>query len=156
MKRIFKSQIFSKILSLLILTSLVCLVQYNAVALELTNTGLFIKSSKLTINRLKQIAIFGGNVSVSLEAMHLNAEHLDVHYNEINNQQIITKIVIPCHLTAMNESTGEMITANRGEYDIQQNKLILTGEVKLLKGNNLLVTDEMIYFSPPSFKLKIK
>jgi lipopolysaccharide transport protein LptA len=127
---------------------LFCLfVCFSAVAIDLKDAELFIKSDSLNINQKKQFASFSGNVIVYLEDIQLETTNLVVYYDEINNKKSIVKILIPTSLVATTKTDDEVIMADHGEYDVLENKLTLIGSVKLLKNDNILVTDKMIYFS---------
>ena len=57
----------------------------------------------------------------------------------------IKEIIIPTKLKAIKNCGQEILFADSGYFDNSTKKLTLTGNVRMLKDGNVLVTDKLIY-----------
>lgn len=120
-------------------------------AKTLAETGfdqnLFINSDHLTLNQNNSSATFKSNVVVRFKDMVLKTSILIVYYNELDGKRSIDRIYIPTKLKAIKTCNDEVVIANKGEYFAPQNKLVLTGNVRLKRKDNVLITNKLVYYT---------
>ena len=123
----------------------------SILAIEMNDAKLFIKSDALTLNNQEKSAIFIGNVIVNFQDMTLTTTKLVVYYAEQNNKKTIDRISIPTTLQAVKPCDNEIIVADSADYIVNLGQLTLSGNVRMLKEDKLLVTEKLVYFT----KIKI-
>jgi len=136
---------------LVVLISTVIMTNHSAIAMNF-NDILEVNSDDLVINKSLNSASFKGHVIVKFDKILLETDLIIVHYNskKQKEQPVISKIEIPHKLSAIYGCQGDVILADKGEYDGDTNKLTLTGNVKANKDNNVLSTNKLVYIT--SFK----
>lgn len=112
-----------------------------------SNDLIKITSDDLIIDDQTLSASFKGSVTVYFEDMVLKTDELKIHYVNNKGRKAINKIEIPGKLKAMKTTCQEVIVADRGEYSALLNELVLNGNVRMEKDNNILITDKMIYIT---------
>lgn len=106
-----------------------------------------ITSDNLIVDDQNLFASFKGSVTVTLEDMILKTDYLKIHYANNKGKKSIDKIEIPGKLKAIKTSCQEVVIADSGEYNSSLNELLLKGNVRVQKDNNILITDKMIYIT---------
>lgn len=104
-----------------------------------------IKSDSLTIKKTDLSATFKGAVVLTFEDLKLYSLILKVYYTDATEKKDIKEIIIPTKLKAIRNCGQEILFADSGYFDNSTKKLMLTGNVKMLKDGNVLVTDKLIY-----------
>ena len=106
-----------------------------------------ITSDNLTIQKDTSTATFIDNVIVLFDNLELKTSKLIVFYEDTNNKQEITNILIPEKLTAIRDCGKEVVIADTGLFNNPTKQLTLEGNVTLQKEGNILVTNKLIYSS---------
>lgn len=109
------------------------------------NDKINIKSDYLTIKKTDLSATFQGSVVLTFEDLKLYSSILKVYYTDISEERDIKEIIIPTKLKAIRNCGQEILFADSGHFDNSTKKLTLTGNVKMLKKGNVLVTDKLVY-----------
>ncbi|MFK7973517.1 MAG: LptA/OstA family protein [Rickettsiaceae bacterium] len=129
---------------------IVCLLFMPCNSFCADNDIVHINSERLVINTNESTATFSENVLLFFEDIRLSTSQLIIYYVNVESKKEIKKIVIPVKVKALRTDTGEVIIADRAEFDNYTKKLIFTGNVHVQKEDNILITDKLIY----STKLK--
>ncbi len=109
------------------------------------NDKLNIKSDHLTIKKTDLSATFEGSVVLTFDDLKLYSSKLKIFYTDITDKRDIKEIIIPVKLKAIKNCGQEILFADSGHFDNSTKKLTLTGNVRMLKEGNVLVTDKLIY-----------
>lgn len=125
----------------LILLFVITLQTYNITASDKIN----IKSDHLTIKKTDLSATFQGSVILTFDDLKLYSSILKIYYTDISEEKDIKEIIIPAKLKAIRNCGQEVLFADSGHFDNTTKKLTLTGNVKMLKEGNVLVTDKLVY-----------
>ncbi|RTK92405.1 MAG: hypothetical protein EKK61_04630 [Rickettsiales bacterium] len=133
-------KIFSKIILCSYLIFYLVVVSFASEQVQIT-------SEELIINKSDYTAIFEENVLLIFEDMKLSTSKLIIHYSDASNKKEIKKIVIPNRLKAIRSKENEIIVADSGEFDNTSKKLTFTGNVKMKKDDNILLTKKLIYMA---------
>ena len=120
---------------------------FSSLAIEIDDAKLFINSDALTLNNQEKSAIFTGHVVVKFEDITLTTTKLIVYYLEQDNKKTIDKISIPTALQAVKPCDNEIVIADSADYIVNLGQLTLTGNVRMLKENKLLITEKMVYIT---------
>lgn len=104
-----------------------------------------IKSDHLIIKKADLSATFKGSVVLTFDDLTLYSTVLKIYYTDTSTKKDIKEIVIPAKLKAIRNCGQEILFADSGHFDNSTKKLTLTGNVKMLKEGNVLVTDKLIY-----------
>lgn len=110
-----------------------------------TNDKINIKSDHLTIQKTDLSATFKGSVVLTFDDLKLYSSTLKIYYTNTTEKKDIKEIVIPVKLKAIRNCGQEILFADSGHFDNSTKKLTLTGNVKMLKEGNVLVTDKLVY-----------
>lgn len=121
----------------------------KAIATERLTTikDLNIDSNKLVVNREKQLARFEGNVIIYFNNILIKTSRLLVYYKNINNKNVITKLVMPSFLKAFNRCDEELVIADEAVFDNFKKELKITGNMKILKNDMVLFANKMTYIA---------
>jgi lipopolysaccharide transport protein LptA len=111
----------------------------------LSNETLNIKSDHLTIKKNDLSATFEGSVVLTFDGLKLYSSELKIFYTDISTKRDIKQIIIPNSLKAVRNCGQEVLFADSGHFDNSTKKLTLTGNVRMLKEGNVLVTDKLVY-----------
>lgn len=109
------------------------------------NDKINIKSNHLTIQKNDLSATFKGSVILTFDDLKLYSSVLKIYYTNTSEKKDIKEIVIPVKLKAVRNCGQEILFADSGHFDNSTKKLTLTGNVKMLKEGNVLVTDKLVY-----------
>ncbi len=109
------------------------------------NDKINIKSNYLTIQKNDLSATFKGSVILTFDDLKLYSSVLKIYYTNTSEKKDIKEIVIPVKLKAVRNCGQEILFADSGHFDNSTKKLTLTGNVKMLKEGNVLVTDKLVY-----------
>ena len=109
------------------------------------NDKINIKSNHLTIQKNDLSATFKGSVILTFDDLKLYSSILKIYYTNTSEKKDIKEIVIPVKLKAVRNCGQEILFADSGHFDNSTKKLTLTGNVKMLKEGNVLVTDKLVY-----------
>lgn len=104
-----------------------------------------IKSNSLAIKKTDLSVTFKGAVVLTFEDLKLYSLILKVYYTDTTEKKYIKEIIIPTKLKVIKNCGQEILFADSGYFDNSTKKLTLTGNVRMLKDGNVLVTDKMIY-----------
>ena len=104
-----------------------------------------IKSDNLTIKKLDLSAVFEGSVVLTFDDLKLYSSKLKMIYTDASDKREIKEIIIPMKLKVTKNCAQEVLFADSGYFDNSTKKLTLTGNVRMLKEGNVLVTDKLIY-----------
>lgn len=109
------------------------------------NNQVKITSDDLIVDDKSLSADFKGSVTVVFEDMILKTDDLKIRYVDNKGKKSIDKIEIPGRLKAIKTTCQELVIADRGEYSVSSNQLVLYGNVRMQRDNNILITDKMVY-----------
>jgi lipopolysaccharide transport protein LptA len=128
-----------------------------------TEEKLDIKSDKLIIDRNDNISTFEGNVVLEFKDMLLKTSMVKVIFKQLesknkNASEKVEKIVVTSHFKAYrgnknnkkinpDQKNLEEIEANYAEYDPSTKKLLIKGNVKVIKADKIIICDELIYYT---------
>jgi lipopolysaccharide transport protein LptA len=104
-----------------------------------------IKSDHLTIKKNDLSATFEGSVVLTFNGLKLYSSKLKIFYGDASTKRDIKEIIIPHKLKAVRNCGQEILFADSGHFDNSTKKLTLTGNVRMLKEGNVLVTNKLIY-----------
>ncbi|PPR80020.1 MAG: Lipopolysaccharide export system protein LptA [Alphaproteobacteria bacterium MarineAlpha2_Bin1] len=102
------------------------------------NLPIEITANTLEVLQNERIAIFKGSVDAKQGEILLKADILKVHYSSSkkDDSQSVSKIFAEGNVFfSTNTETAE---SNKGEYNVDQGLISLTGSVKLTQGKNIL------------------
>ena len=110
------------------------------------NDNLDISSANLVFDRHNNDATFSGNVLLCLNGIKISAEEVVFTFEKEDNKKI-NKITIPVRLRALRDNNGEKsaILADKGIYTLDDETLILSGNVIIEDKKEVIITDEMLY-----------
>ena len=109
-----------------------------------------IEADTLVTNQAEKFAEFSGNVSASQGTFVINADHLRINYKaapssaaqQATGQDSIELIIATGNVKlSIGEFTAE---ADRAEYDLKTEVLVLTGDSSALKSNRNILTGSKI------------
>ena len=106
--------------------------------LKIISDNLIVKTGELS-------ATFEGSVIVKFDDITLTTSKLTVLYSDLTEKKEINKIIFPVKLKATRNCGKEIIFANKGEYNNSIKKLTLEGNIKMLKDENVLATNKLVY-----------
>ena len=109
------------------------------------NNHIKIISDDLIIDDKSLSADFKGSVTVIFEDMILKTDNLKIRYVDNKGKKSVDMIEIPGKLKAIKTTCQELVVADRGEYSVSLNQLVLYGNVRMQRDNNVLITDKMVY-----------
>ena len=128
------------------LTKLVSLCMITVYAfLVCADDKLNIKSNNLIIKKADLSATFEGSVVLTFDDLKLYSSKLKIFYTDTTDKRDIKEIIIPVKLKVTKNCNQEVLFADSGHFDNSTKKLTLTGNVRMLKEGNVLVTDKLIY-----------
>lgn len=126
-------------------------IKFSLIFLSLISTiygkDILIDSDSLTFDKTKNTAIFEGQVVLYFEDIVLKTSNLQIFYKNINSEREIDKIIIPTRLIAKKEKDQSIIIADSGEYLAYKSRLILEGNIKLLRQEDILKTNKLVYYT---------
>lgn len=128
----------------LIKTTLIFVITSHAFFIS-ANNKINIKSDSLIIKKTELSATFKGSVVLTFEDLKLYSSIIKVYYTDSTEKKDIKEIIIPTKLRAIRNCGQEILFADSGNFDNSTKKLTLTGNIKMLKEGNVLVTDKLIY-----------
>ena len=97
------------------------------------------------ISRMERGRSIKNVVVLTFDDLTLYSTVLKIYYTDTSTKKDIKEIVIPAKLKAIRNCGQEILFADSGHFDNSTKKLTLTGNVKMLKEGNVLVTDKLIY-----------
>lgn len=106
-----------------------------------------IKSKRLSINKEDSSATFSGNVILSFQEFKLYSSSIIIYYDNDSKSQKIKKIIIPSKLKVIKNCENDIVIADHGRYNSKDKQLILEGNVNMVKNDNVLVTDKLVYLA---------
>jgi len=109
--------------------------------------NLYINSNSLSLNRTNNTAYFEGEVIIWFDNMILKTKEIKIIYKGLDNKKEIDKIIIPKKLFAIKEKEQEVLIADSAEYFAIKGELILTGKVKIQRGNKIITTKKLVYYT---------
>lgn len=104
-----------------------------------TSLPIEIAADALKVQQDKQIAVFTGNVDAQQGNMKLRADKIWVHYHDQSGgeeTQSISKI--DAEGQVFFSSGSETAKGDQGTYDVDKGVIVLTGQVVLTQGENVL------------------
>lgn len=110
-----------------------------------TTLPIEIAADALEVQQEQQIAVFSGNVDAQQGEMKLRADRLWVHYHEGSGDaaaQSISKI--DAEGAVFFSSGGETAEGDQGTYDVDKGVIVLTGQVVLTQGGNVLTGNRVV------------
>ncbi len=135
-----------KLIILLSLINILILSIHNASASSGydKNLPIEITADSLEVLQNEKIAIFSGSVDAKQGEILLKAEKLKVNYTSSNlgGKQSVSKIFAEGNVSF--SSKLESANSDKGEYDVEQGLITLSGDVKLTQGNNILRGSKLI------------
>lgn len=106
-----------------------------------TSLPLDVNADTLSVDQDNGRAIFSGNAVATQGAMELRADEISVAYDVEKGQ--ITDIIAIGKITFMRpDSKG---SAQRAQYDVDNQTLLLNGDVKLHQGQTIVTGDKLVY-----------
>lgn len=98
-----------------------------------------VTAESLSIDQNARSAVFSGDVVIAQGEMRIAAGRAEVHYSEETGE--IARLVLSGGVTFV--TAEEEAGAERAEYDLAGGVLVLSGDVLLSQGPNVLSADEM-------------
>nr|WP_111298180.1 lipopolysaccharide transport periplasmic protein LptA [Paracoccus saliphilus] len=99
-----------------------------------------VAADNLTVNQTDGSALFKGNVVIGQGEMRLSADEVSVQY-ATGNQQRISALTATGNVTLV--SGPDAAEAQQAVYDVEAGTVLLTGDVLLSQGQNVLSGDRM-------------
>lgn len=99
-----------------------------------------VASDNLTVNQTDGSALFEGNVVIGQGDMRLSADQVTVQYAE-GGQNRIQSLTATGNVTLV--SGADAAEAQRAVYDVEGGNVVLTGDVLLSQGQNVLSGDKV-------------
>ncbi|WP_378947006.1 lipopolysaccharide transport periplasmic protein LptA [Paracoccus sp. R86501] len=99
-----------------------------------------VASDNLTVNQTDGSALFEGNVVIGQGEMRLSADQVTVQYAE-GGQNRIQSLTATGNVTLV--SGPDAAEAQRAVYDVEGGNVVLTGDVLLSQGQNVLSGDKV-------------
>lgn len=142
-------------ISLLVIT-LTASLHINAHANENT-TPIEIVADSLIVQQKKSLAFFSGNVVATQGDYKLKSDKMTIHYKNPDEQASISNSsdnanIASNEISKINVDGNVLLTTplesakgNKGEYDLEQGIITLTGNVVLIKGENLIKGSNLIH-----------
>ncbi len=106
--------------------------------LKITSDNLIVKTGELS-------ATFKGSVIVKFNDITLTTSKLTVLYSNFTKKKEISKIIFLVKLKITRNCGKEIIFADKGEYNNLIKKFTLKGNIKILKEENILATNKLVY-----------
>jgi lipopolysaccharide export system protein LptA len=134
------------LLALLSLSFYLVFVAANAFALDL-GASVEVAADQLELRQKQGRAVFKQNVRVTHGELKLTADALEVYYKGGKNGEMsgdIQRLVASGNVYAMLPK-GETLTADNATYTPGEQTLKLTGNVALVRGENVLSGDALVY-----------
>lgn len=121
----------------------------DSIAANAKGGGVKINSDDLRIDKANSSASFKGSVRVMFDDIILQTDYLKAYYinDKASQKRSIQRIEIPGKVTVMRIDCREIVSADSAEYRVSSHELILQGNVRARKNDNLLITDKMIYIT---------
>ena len=99
-----------------------------------------VASDNLTVNQTDGSALFEGNVVIGQGEMRLSADQVTVQYAE-GGQSRIQSLTATGNVTLV--SGPDAAEAQKAVYDVEGGNVVLTGDVLLSQGQNVLSGDKV-------------
>ena len=99
-----------------------------------------VASDNLTVNQTDGSALFEGNVVIGQGDMRLSADQVTVQYAE-GGQNRIQSLTATGNVTLV--SGADAAEAQKAVYDVEGGNVVLTGDVLLSQGQNVLSGDKV-------------
>ncbi|MTH63029.1 lipopolysaccharide transport periplasmic protein LptA [Paracoccus shanxieyensis] len=99
-----------------------------------------VTADQLQVDQATGLATFSGNVLIGQGAMRLSADRVTVTYAQ-GNAQKISKLKAEGNVTLA--SGGDAAEAQAADYDVGSGNVVLTGDVLLTQGANVLAGEKV-------------
>jgi len=110
-----------------------------------TTLPIEIAADSLEVQQDDQIAVFSGNVDAQQGEMKLRADKLFVHYHEGSGNEAAQAISkIDAEGEVFFSSGSETAAGNAGTYDVDKGVIVLTGQVVLTQGENVIKGNRVV------------
>jgi len=111
-----------------------------------------INADRLEVQQDRQLAIFRGNVEAAQGEMRLRADRLTVHYLAARSGQSRGGPADPGGAVSRIEAEGNVFVSSpqetaqgaAGIYDVLRKEIVLTGQVVLTRGDNVIRGDRLV------------
>ena len=111
-----------------------------------------INADRLEVQQDRQVAIFRGNVEATQGAIRLRADELKVYYRAADRAQKQADPPAPGGSISRIDATGHVFVSSpeeaaqgaAGTYDVLRKEIVLTGEVVLTRGANVIRGDRLV------------
>ena len=100
-----------------------------------------IESDKFSVNQSTNLAVFLGNVLVVQGLLRLSADQVNVEYASDESNDISAVIAVG-NVTFVNGA--EAAEAQRAEYTLATNEIVMTGDVLVTQGRSALSGQKMV------------
>lgn len=107
-----------------------------------TSLPIEITADSLEVQQEANVAIFRGNVDAVQGELNLRADQLIVHYATGAEEENAIR-VIEAEGNVFLSSPTEMAEGEKGVYNIEADTIVLTGSVKLYRGNSTISGDRL-------------
>ena len=113
-----------------------------------TDLPIEINADALEVQQEKKLAVFRGNVDAKQGDLRLTADEIKVWYRDRDSgggsdiQGAIIRIVADGNVLV--STPTETAKGRRGEYDVTQKQITLTGDVVLTRGNNVIRGEQLV------------
>lgn len=107
-----------------------------------TSLPIEISADSLELQQEQQLAVFTGNVDVVQGELNLRADRLVVHYRA-NAKESNAIRLIEAFGNVFLSSPTEMAQGENGVYNLDTDKIELTGAVQLTRGENVIRGDRL-------------
>ena len=105
------------------------------------STPVEIESDKFSVNQSTNLAVFLGNVLVVQGLLRLSADQVNVEYASDESNDISAVIAVG-NVTFVNGA--EAAEAQRAEYTLATNEIVMTGDVLVTQGRSALSGQKMV------------
>lgn len=111
-----------------------------------------INADRLEVQQDRQVAIFRGNVEATQGAIRLRADELKVYYRAADRAQKQQDPPAPGGSISRIDAIGNVFVSSpeevaqgaAGTYDVLRKEIVLTGEVVLTRGANVIRGDRLV------------
>lgn len=120
---------------------------FNTLICLASDRKIHINSDELSLIKDDNSAIYQGNVVVTFDNITIFTEKIIIQYSKrstSHKKSDIEQIIFPKEIKYINFCSDEVALANSGAFNKLTRKMVLSGNVKIKKGDYILYTDKMV------------
>lgn len=120
---------------------------FNILGCFASDQKVYINSDELSLIKDNNSAVYQGNVVVTFDNITIFTEKIIIQYSKRstnNKKSNIEQIIFPGKIKYINFCADEVALANSGAFNNLTRKMVLSGDVKIKKGDYIMYTDKMV------------